>query len=353
MKTISVWGLVFAFLISFAVPAASLGAGVAEAASGQTYQVTVGYENASTGALIQAFFPDSLRIHVGDTVRWNIGTHEIHTVTFLAGAPAPDLLIPAPAGSPSPLEFHPVAVTPARPADGLYDGSYFVNSGLLSLDPGLATSFDLTFTKPGTYTYLCLVHGVGMSGEVVVLPADSWVPSPAQTLELANWQLAGEMANLNTAFAKAAALVPAPVVNSDGTTTYHVILGYSTGNIDLVHFFPSYLNVRPGDTVIWNYLAPTDGMSMAPHTVTFLNGTPDPSLTLPGTLFINPLVLFPSAVTNPSQAGQPLTRNGYYNSGLLMPGGSFTLKIGPITGVIGYQCLLHDGSGMTGSLIVQ
>ena len=35
--------------------------------------------------------------------------------------------------------------------------------------PGTAQSYALTFTKPGTYTYWCLVHvAQGMKGTIVV-----------------------------------------------------------------------------------------------------------------------------------------------------------------------------------------
>ena len=56
----------------------------------------------------------------------------------------------------------------AFPSGGpTYDGTGFVNSGILVL-PNPHT-FKLTFTKPGTYTYDCLVHP-DMDGTVSVTP---------------------------------------------------------------------------------------------------------------------------------------------------------------------------------------
>src|SRR5262249_52464139 len=85
-----------------------------------TFTVLVGAEDTSVGAIINAFSPDTLVIHVGDTVHWKRNGDEIHTVTFLASTPMPDLVIPAPSGLPSPLMINPVAAYPTAPANGQY-----------------------------------------------------------------------------------------------------------------------------------------------------------------------------------------------------------------------------------------
>ena len=79
--------------------------------------------------------------------------------------------------------------------------------------------------------------------------------------------------------------------------THYVAMGFSEGQIDLMRFFPSKLRVRPGDTVVWEMQPSND----APHTVTFLNGEPEPGLVIPvpqpsgpPVLYINPATLFPS-----------------------------------------------------------
>jgi plastocyanin len=41
---------------------------------------------------------------------------------------------------------------------------------LTGKQPGLGRSVDVTFTKPGTYKYICLLHGPDMTGTVVVTP---------------------------------------------------------------------------------------------------------------------------------------------------------------------------------------
>jgi plastocyanin len=58
----------------------------------------------------------------------------------------------------------------------------------------------------------------------------------------------------------------------------------------------------------------------------------------------------------PQNVGKPLTNQGVFNSGMMVPNTpapqSFTLKIGITAGEIPYVCLLHDAMGMKGSLVV-
>ena len=112
------------------------------------------------------FFPASITIKVGQTVRF-VKTHdptEPHTVTF--GPESPDPLIQL------------------LPSGGnAYDGTGTTNSGLLSTRRQFAyfqlagtpltqvTTFDVKFTKSGTYPYICELHDeIGMVGQVIVNP---------------------------------------------------------------------------------------------------------------------------------------------------------------------------------------
>src|SRR5215472_6348056 len=94
--------------LHFVLLAALASAEVAHAQNKKTFTVLVGAEDVSVGATVNAYFPDTLTIHVGDTVHWQRNTNEIHTVTFLAGTPIPDFLIAAPDGLPSPLMRNPL-----------------------------------------------------------------------------------------------------------------------------------------------------------------------------------------------------------------------------------------------------
>ena len=321
----------------------------------QTFTVLVGAEDTDVGATVAGFFPDTLRIHVGDTVHWQRNTNELHTVTFLAGTPLPDFNVPAPPGLLSPLMRNPLTAFPVAPEDGRYDGTTFVNSGIFGPDPEIfqgVESFDLTFTRRGTFPYICVVHGVRMTGQIIVVDDDRDVPSQREVARQAQRSIAAALAGVPAAIAAAEAEVPPPTPNPDGTTTYYVLVGYSAGQLDMLHFFPEELDVQPGDTVEWVF-----GMEdIPPHTITFLNGTEPPDDVIvweqkegPPLLLVNPALLFPQ---NPDQ---PLTREGVYSSGRLAqadPPPTYTLTIGDISGEEPYRCLIHDSSGMLATLNV-
>lgn len=318
----------------------------------QNYTVLVGSENTTIGASIMSFFPQTVRIHVGDSVTWKINSHEIHTVTFLAGGPMPELLIPAPSNNYGAiLQVNPVVGFPVSPNNNQYDGTTYANSGIMTTDPGGFTTYALTFTAEGSFDYICVVHGMMMSGTIQVVGLNEAVPTPAQVSAQGQAELKAAWQTVPPIMGKAKSQLTPPVKNPDGTLTYTVTVGYESGNVMIMKFFPGRLTVHPGDTVVWK-LSPS---GEAPHTISFFNGTPDQSFvifdpSIPA-LLINPAVMFPSdAVINHT----PLNRTDYFNSGLLTPVGqtSFSLKIGSISGTINYECILHDTSGMSASLFV-
>jgi plastocyanin len=326
----------------------------------QTFTVLVGAEDVSQGATVTAFFPETLRIHVGDTVHWQKNADEIHTVTFLVDMELPPFNLPHD-GPPSPLMRNPLLAFPTVPDGGLYDGTTFANSGIFGPDPEIfqgVESFDLTFTRPGTFNYVCGVHGARMSGQIIVVGRHEEIRSPREIAQQARRLIAGALREIPAALALANAEVPPPTLNPDGITyTFHPLVGFTVGQLDLLRFFPDELaGVHPGDTVEWTFSME----DLPPHTITFLNGaeSPDDLLVVPNPpgppfLFVNPEVLFPQ---NP---GQPLTGQGIYSSGILRVGDpgdpppSFSIVIGDISGLVDYQCLLHDSLGMIARLRVE
>jgi len=348
-------------LAAMTLPGGAFAKGLAQTSSPQTYTVLVGFENTHKAIDVMGFFPNVVTIHVGDTVHWKINSIEFHTVTFLAGTTAPDLIIPSamvPGADPSisPIMLNPAVANPALPVSGRYDGSTFANSGLMGQETWEAQDFSLTFTKAGTYNYLCLVHGEMMSGQVVVKGPDERVLSPEQETAIGQMQISKQLAKVPAVLKAAKAQVRPAVKNPDGSMTHYVTLGYSEGLIDVMQFFPKLTTVKPGDTVVWQ-MSPKN---FAPHTITFLNRAPAPELVIvvpqpsaPPFLYANPGTFFPY------QPQQELTRSGVYNSGAADPTPGtltsfYSLKIGNMTpGLDPYVCLLHDESGMKGTLLVE
>lgn len=324
-------------------------------ASPQTFTVLVGLDDKTTGAAIDGYFPTTIHVHVGDTVLWKKNSDEIHTVTFLGNMPkAPDLLIPMPNAPQGAMMINPVAGFPAMAKDGTFDGTAFANSGIMGPDQGQATQFSLTFTKAGSYQYVCIVHGVeDMIGTVVVDDPSVSVPTQAQDDAQGKTEMDALMAKIPAIAKEAVAEIPADVANSDGSTNHFVLVGYTEGQIDLDFFFPQTLQVKTGDTVTWEF----SKQDVAPHTITFLNGAtaPAPVKAIPQPNG-PPLLTFDPFVALPQNADKPLTNMGVFSSGILDPTApgphQFALKIGNYTGTLNYQCILHDDLGMLGTLTV-
>jgi plastocyanin len=348
MKKIFHIGLLLSLLLgmfSFAIPAS--------ASTAQNFTVLVGAENTTMGVSLMSFYPHTVRIHVGDTITWKSNSSEIHTVTFLAGETLQDVIIPAPPNMASPLQFNPLVVFPTPLTNGEYDGSTYLNSGIMSTDPGFSQTFSLTFTKEGVFPYVCYIHGEMMSGTIEVVGSGVAVPTPALVQSRAKAELQAAWLKVPAVLAKAKAQNVPPIKNPDGTFTHTITVGYESGDVMLMSFFPSHKTVHPGDTVVWK-LSSTD---TAPHTITFYNGAADQSMVMIAqgqsgpVALVNPVVLFPSQSVLDAK---PLDNTDFFNSGLLTPGphDTFSLKVGDISGTLSYECILHDKSGMVGSLFI-
>jgi len=125
-------------------------------------------------------YPDNpVHVNVGDRIQFH-GTGEIHTATFPAGTarripiitpecevPGPDTPATSPFDCADPsqfrLAFNPKAVVPSANI-GLRRPHKFVNAGLL-VGPVQHT---FLARVPGTYTFVCLVHGPEMESTIIV-----------------------------------------------------------------------------------------------------------------------------------------------------------------------------------------
>jgi plastocyanin len=306
-------------LTAWIVLALSLGALAPSAFADSTpmhWNVTVGAQNKDMGVQVSTYFPNDLTVDAGDSVTWTSATAEPHTVTFLnAGQTPPQDPFSPPAGGKS------------------YAGSGYFNSGpLLGMAaPGFAQAYSLTFTRPGTYTYVCLFHPF-MTGTVHVQAAGAAYPEnqaayDRQSKELEQRFLAQGEALRGTARAVSVA---------DPTHTA-VAAGAGNGTATVMRFLPDRLVVQVGATVTWTNRDP-----MEPHTVTF---GPEPQG--PNADF-TPVGLDGSAHATISFPGQQVSSGGF--GGMASPA---TFKVTfTAPGKYPYICMLHDEMGMVGTIIV-
>lgn len=321
--------------------------------SAQNYTVLVGGNDSAYNAEFQGFFPANITIRAGDTVTWKLNTGDIHTVTFAPGmSKAPDFLLPVP-GDKVGLMMNPLAAFPAAPANGEYNGSTYANSAVMGPDEGQPKSFSLTFTEPGVYSYVCIVHSnESMKGTVIVENASATVPSPPEAAAEGKKELDALRSKTKLVHSAAVASIKGDETNPDNTTHY-VTVGFGQGQIQLEAFFPSRLNVKSGDTVVFA-LGKED---MEPHTVTFLNGAAEPELFLPKPQPQGPpLIVLNPEVLLPRNESSYLTDQGVFSSGFMDPGSqgehTFKLRVGNASGILSFLCLLHDETNMKGSLDV-
>jgi plastocyanin len=127
---------------------------------------------------ISRFSPGTVNISVGDTITWTNNTGTPHTVSFFSGGTDIPLFTPVPsaAGGPPFLAITPKVVLPS--GGPTYDGTGYVNSGVISTGGPPTNTFALKFSEPGTYHYLCQIHdNEGMLGTIVVSGAAT-APAP-------------------------------------------------------------------------------------------------------------------------------------------------------------------------------
>lgn len=139
------------------------------------------------GAAIFKFFPQNLKVKTGTTVQLRMArrTTEAHTFSFgptngtdgYLDQLAAGFVVPMPNGDgPPTILIDPRAGYPSEspPAgvpsyDGANHGNGFYNSGVLDRDPHTPSpgGVRVTFTRAGTYQYICLIHPF-MRGQVTV-----------------------------------------------------------------------------------------------------------------------------------------------------------------------------------------
>ena len=218
------------------------------------------------GTTLNAFLPTKLKVRAGDKVKYTNFT--FHTVSVLAkGAAPPPLAVPSttetytgildPQGNPfffngrPKFQYNPAVFGPvnsgARGAT-VGDGKTH-NSGAFGASPKGPGKYALKFSKPGTYTVLCLLHP-GMKQTVTVLKRRA---RGADTAFKVRSAVTRQAAALYRGAKKAAkAKVPADTVYA----------GKDAKHATLLAFLPNSLKVARGTTVTFANMAPSEVHNM-------------------------------------------------------------------------------------------
>jgi plastocyanin len=150
----------------------------------KTAQLAGGLTQAEPNVEIAEFGKKDVTIPTGGSVTWIVVGP--HTISFNAPADATQLKIngshlnekaaaPAPQGAPGqPPPAQTTSTDPNAPPPaptivdaGTWDGVGYHSSGIFASFPPALDGYKITFSKPGTYTYKCLIHDK-MEGTVKV-----------------------------------------------------------------------------------------------------------------------------------------------------------------------------------------
>lgn len=321
------------------------------------WRVQVGAMDMAKLTELHTYFPGELTINEGDTVWFDMTMPGFHTVTFLSGADVPPLLMPDPeAGTPAAGAMPTLVYNPQLfPAGGdTYDGTGFVNSGPdFMRDP--SQPYMLTFTKAGSYDYLCVPHAAVMRGKIVVQPAGSDLPMDQAGYEA---QIASKIAELYAAAETGAATESklTSTTQADGSTLWEATVGGGGETpVRIQAFLPAEITVKARDSVKWVHRSPGE-----PHTVSFLGaGATQPEDTTIGQFANGAPKIIQSMETFLPQGGNVFSGTGFVSSGFMgvpsvgLPS-EFTCRFDTPGEYVVY-CLLHgdaQGNGMAGKVIV-
>ncbi len=306
------------------------------------------------------FYPEHLTINVGDTVVWKLNAMEMHQVIFPApGETYAPFTIVHP-GNPPQVEINQLAVFPA--GGPTYDGSAVASSGMLGMgNPLFKQEYQLTFTKAGSYNYLCAMHSaqlpngqvVGMLGNITVQPAGSAYPQTQAAIDAAAAAAIAADQQAAEALTATATKVEPPTANADGTMTYHGNIGWDGPNNAYMRFAPKDFAIHAGDSIEW-----TQTSEVTPHTISLLSGATDPepfviqpqATGLPQ-VFLNLAGLAPAG--GHTYNGTGIVSSGFVDGYASSPSGKPTYKVTfTQPGTYEFICELHDPMGMNGHITV-
>lgn len=306
------------------------------------WKATIGGETPDHAVQLMDFFPRTITINPGDTITWTKNTLLPHTVHFLSGAQPPAIVLPQGDGR---FFFNPLVRNPQ--GGQTYDGTGMAASGWLGDEKGL--QYSLTFTKAGTYKYLCIIH-TGMSGTVIVSARGERPPTTQAEYDQAAARRVPQALDVGK---RLLASGTPSVRKAPRGSEYTIFLkSSSAAHANLMRFAPETITVKVGDTVRWETRDPFD-----PHTVTFAGSEQVPPWEVPEAQPQGPPKVFRNLKAAAPAGGAIHEGNGFYGSGRLAPLG----VPGPLAysltftkpGTYTYWCAIHVPQGMHGTVIVQ
>jgi plastocyanin len=335
------------------------------AAQAKTKTVDLGIPKASqgafqsTGADVNAFFPGTTTIHVGDKVKFRPAG--FHTLDIAPKGKGP-LPLASPTGQTvagvndaggAPFWFNgqpQLDFNAALAVDNFGKKFTYKNKRIESGLPFAAAPKAITvkFKKKGTVRYYCDVHP-GMQGKIVVKRKHAKIPTAKQDKKRVKAQL---KVALKRAKKLPTSSVPANTVYTGGS---------AAGGVEYFGMLPAKLTV-PAATTVKFAMSPK---SFDAHTASFGPGNPESEPTsylgqIAGTFVTPPLDqrgVYPSDLpTAPANYSPTLHGNGFWNSGVMdhsaatpLPG-SASVKF-TIAGTYDFYCLIHPF--MHGQVVVQ
>ena len=150
-RTDALFGSALAQLKSVAAGMAAKPVAVTAGAAGRKYTLAISSSTDVPVGDVQQFFPGSVNIGVNDTIEWVSGVQTPHTISIGNPGAIAGLI---PQGGPEAI----LDIAASVPAGGKFDGTGIVNSGVLGVGYPKGTSFQLTFSKAGSYEYYCFLH---------------------------------------------------------------------------------------------------------------------------------------------------------------------------------------------------
>jgi plastocyanin len=262
------------------------------------------------------FYPSSITVDAGDTVVWTSPTAEVHSISI----PVPGQTAP-PASDPS---------APTVVGGSTYDGTSYVSSGFIAG----GAKYSVKFTTPGTYTYFSIPQGF-VSGTVVVQKAGAPYPKlqaryASEATSAIDSDIAAATASIaNVPYTPGSTNIAAGISPTGATPANSSVMRFMNGPTEVDNL---NVTISAGTSLTFTNLS-----NNVPHTVTFpAVGQQPPS----------------GPPSQPAVGGNTYNGTSLVNSGVIPPGGTFTLTF-TAPGTFKYYCLFHDDDeGMVGTVTV-